>query len=43
MYSLVLYLLDGQICEEISLGKLEKGTERKREEKLVRWLAEMGW
>lgn len=41
--SRVLYLVDGRICGEIKLGKAEKGSERQREEKLNRWLAEMGW
>lgn len=41
--SRVLYLLDGRICGEIDLGKVVKGMERRREEKLNSWLSEMGW
>lgn len=41
--SRVLYLLDGKIYGEITLGKAMKGEERQREEKLNNWLSEMGW
>lgn len=39
----ILYLLDGRICGELTLGKQEPGTERQREERVNRWLMEMGW
>lgn len=39
----ILYLLDGRICGELRLGKQESGEERKREERVNRWLMELGW
>ena len=39
----ILYLLDGSICGELNLHEMEDGTEKLREEKVNRWLMEMGW
>ncbi|GFI15732.1 lipoprotein-releasing system ATP-binding protein LolD [Lachnospiraceae bacterium] len=39
----ILYLLDGRICGELKMGKPAEGTEKQREEKVNRWLSEMGW
>ncbi len=40
----VLYIEDGNIKGEMSLGKLTEGTEvKERERKLSGWLLEMGW
>lgn len=39
----IIYLLDGQISVELKLGKSVAGTEKQREEKVARWLMEMGW
>ena len=39
----IIYLLDGQISAELTLGKSAAGTEKRREEKAARWLMEMGW
>ena len=39
----ILYLLDGKICGELLLESSEYDSERKREEKVNRWLGEMGW
>lgn len=39
----MIYLLDGQISAELTLGKLMTGTERQREEKVAKWLMKMGW
>ena len=39
----IIYLLDGQISAELKLGKSTAGTEKQREEKVARWLMEMGW
>ncbi len=39
----ILYLSDGRICGELALGKLVQGTERQREERVNRWLTELGW
>ncbi|MDD6573054.1 MAG: hypothetical protein PUF12_11785, partial [Thermoflexaceae bacterium] len=39
----ILYLLDGSICGELKLDRMEDGMERKREEKVNRWLMDMGW
>lgn len=39
----ILYLLDGRICGELLMGKTIDGTEKQREEKVSRWLMEMGW
>lgn len=39
----IIYLLDGQIFAELTLGKSVSGAKKQREEKVVRWLMEMGW
>ena len=39
----IIYLLDGQISAELKLGKSVAGTEKQREEKVARWVMEMGW
>lgn len=39
----ILYLLDGHICGELTMGRPEAGEEKRREEKVNRWLMEMGW
>ena len=39
----IIYLLDGQISAELALGKSMAGAEKQREEKVARWLMEMGW
>lgn len=39
----VLYLLDGKICGELALGKFARKDGKEREEKVNRWLMEMGW
>lgn len=39
----ILYLLDGSICGELTLGSLMAGTEKQREEQVNRWLLEMNW
>ena len=39
----ILYILDGEIRGELKLGKKEQNDNREREQKTVRWLAEMGW
>lgn len=39
----IIYLLDGQISAELTLGKSVTGAEKQREEKVARWLLEMGW
>lgn len=39
----ILYLLDGSICGELTLHRMESGTEKLREEKVNKWLMEMGW
>lgn len=39
----IIYLLDGRISAELKLGKSVAGTEKQREEKVARWLMEMGW
>lgn len=39
----IIYLLDGQISAELTLGKSVAGAEKRREEKVARWLMEMGW
>ncbi|MGM9531394.1 ABC transporter ATP-binding protein [Intestinibacter sp.] len=41
--SRILYLVDGSICGELFLDRLEIGTEKQREEKVNTWLMEMGW
>lgn len=39
----ILYLSDGRICGELELGKPVSGEEKQREDRLNRWLMEMGW
>ena len=39
----ILYILDGEIRGELKLGKKEQNDNREREQKTIRWLAEMGW
>jgi len=39
----ILYILDGEIRGELKLGKKEQNDNIEREQKTVRWLAEMGW
>ncbi len=39
----IIYLLDGRISAELTLGKSVAGAEKRREEKVTRWLIEMGW
>lgn len=39
----ILYLLDGRIRKELILGRAKEGTGKEREEKVNRWLMEMGW
>lgn len=39
----IIYLLDGRISAELTLGKSVAGAEKRREEKVMRWLIEMGW
>lgn len=39
----IIYLLDGRISAELTLGKSVVGAEKRREEKVTRWLIEMGW
>lgn len=39
----ILYLLDGQICGELTLHQSSAQTEKQREEKVIRWLTNMGW
>lgn len=39
----IMYLLDGRISAELTLGKSAVGMERQREEKAAKWLMEMGW
>lgn len=41
--SRILYLSDGSICGELLLRKSERREEKEREEKVNRWLMEMGW
>ena len=39
----ILYLLDGRIKGELELGKNVRSDSRDREQKVIRWLTEMGW
>ena len=39
----IIYLLDGRISAELTLGKSVEGAEKQREETVARWLMEMGW
>lgn len=39
----IMYLLDGRIHGELMLGKSKIGLEKQREERVNRWLMDMGW
>lgn len=39
----ILYLLDGEIRGELKLGAFGDGEQKKREQKVLQWLNEMGW
>lgn len=39
----ILYLLDGRICGELTLGKFSGENQKQREDRVSRWLMEMGW
>lgn len=39
----ILYIIDGEIVGELSLGKFEKAQEGEREVKTINWLTSMGW
>ena len=39
----VIYLLDGEICGELELGKYTSSDLKEREQQLLRWLESMGW
>ena len=39
----IMYLLDGRISAELALGKSTAGAEKQREERVAKWLMEMGW
>ncbi len=39
----IIYLLDGRLSAELTLGKSTAGAEKRREETVARWLMEMGW
>ena len=39
----IIYLLDGRISAELRMGKIVAGDEKQREEKVAKWLMEMGW
>ena len=39
----ILYILDGQIRGELSLGKSDPNEDKNREQKVVHWLESMGW
>lgn len=39
----ILYLLDGRICGELTLGKFSDENQKQREDRVSRWLMEMGW
>lgn len=39
----ILYLLDGRIKGELVLGKNTRSDSRDREQRVIRWLTEMGW
>lgn len=39
----IMYLLDGRISAELTLGKSAAGAEKRREETVAKWLMEMGW
>lgn len=39
----IIYLQDGRISAELTLGKSKAGAEKQREGKVARWLMEMGW
>ena len=39
----ILYLLDGRISAQLTLGKAASGEEKQREEQTARWLMKLGW
>ncbi|MCR5789632.1 MAG: ABC transporter ATP-binding protein [Lachnospiraceae bacterium] len=39
----ILYMLDGELQGELTLGKYTKEREKEREKQTVRWLEDMGW
>lgn len=39
----IMYLLDGSIRGELALGKLGSSMEKQREERVNKWLMDMGW
>ena len=39
----ILYLSDGSICGELKMHGMESTAEKKREDKVNKWLMEMGW
>lgn len=39
----ILYLMDGQISDQLELGKYNKSEEKEREAKVTQWLAQIGW
>ena len=39
----IMYLLDGRIRGELKLGKPGNSMEKQREERVNRWLMDMGW
>lgn len=39
----IIYLLDGRICGELTLGRLAGSAEKRREDAVNKWLMEMGW
>ena len=39
----ILYVLDGEIRGELKLGTFGDGEQKKREQKVLQWLNEMGW
>ena len=39
----ILYIIDGQIRGELSLGKSDPNEDKNREQKVVHWLESMGW
>ena len=39
----ILYILDGEIKGEFSLGKYSQEEAKSREQNTIRWLGSMGW
>ena len=39
----ILYLLDGEIQDELRLGAYQEKEQAEREQETARWLARMGW